>query len=265
MESYMPAAKSDKNVANKKASKALAVAKLDVVFSGPLLFVPEIANGNIAGVEVYSPCNGHPVGAVFLPGVFFTDAELDAPETENWPDSRSLSLLDPHSHSVHLTQSEKHTRFPAASIPDTNHKVKSGRRLSADWEVSIAIHGQLSGWTSHRLYPVTAGMYYGSDAPASATVTTLQRLSYASVGGGELRGVSPEQSEYFSANLAQGGTLIVEGETPYQSSLLHERHAIDALAKLAGLNLHLTINAPIAGRMRLQGKDDPCYNSIIVV
>jgi hypothetical protein len=261
----MPAAKSDKKVEKHESHKSKTPAQLDIVFSGPLLFVPEVSNGNITGVEVYSPCNGHPVGAVFLPGFFFTDEELDAPESENWPDSQSLSLLDPHSYSVHLTQSGEHAPFQAASIPDTNHKVKPGRRLSADWEVSIAIHGQITGWTSHRQYPVTTGMYYGSDAPTGATITTVQRVSYAAVNVGELRGVSPEQSEYFKTSLSNGGTLIVEGETPYRSSLLHERHAIDALAKLAGLNLHLTINAPIAGRTRLQGKEDPCYNSIIVV
>lgn len=256
-----PAKKAKKNIHD----ESLAGFRLDFIFSGPLLFVPEIQDENIVGVEVYSPSNGHPVGAVFLPKVFFSDQELDDPKSDNWPESGSFSLLDPHSYLLRLTQTGKATSFSPSLIPDTNHKVKGGRKMSGYWEIAFKLTGQLSRWSTHRLSPVTGGMYYGSDSPAGPTVASVQRLSYAHVTDGDFCGLGPEQTAYLSANLKHGGTLIVEGETPYQSTLLHERQAIDALAKLAGLNLHLTSTAPIAGRSRLQGKVAPCLNSVIVL
>ena len=70
------------------------------VFAGPLLFIPEVTDGNIGEVEVFAPCNGHHVGAVFVPGVIFTDAELDDPKGKRWPEPESFSLLDPHRYAV---------------------------------------------------------------------------------------------------------------------------------------------------------------------
>ena len=259
----MPAAKSKKK-SPKKSPKPSAIGRIDIVFSGPMLFVPTVSDSNITGVEVYSPRNGHPVGAVFLPGVFFSDAELDTPPSKKWPESSSFSLLDPHSYTINLTQAGERVPFPLTSIPETNHRVKPGRKLSGDWEIAIGVHGQLSEWRSHRHLDVTKGLYYGSDSPRSATVAGMQRLTYSSVTEVEFCGVSPEPTEYLSSNASRGGTLIVEGETPYQSTLLHERQAIDALAKLAGLNLHLTAPAPIAGRTHLMSHTTPCKHCIIV-
>jgi hypothetical protein len=219
---------------------------LDIVFGGPLLFVPNVEDGNVTGVEVYAPRNGHPMGAVFLPGVWFTDAELNDPECERWPESTSFSLLDPHSYAIELTQQGKKAQraFPVAAIPETNHKVKPGRRLSGDWEVAISINGQLSGWSSHRLADVKEGIYGGSDAPISKSVAAMHRLTYTTVAGAEFHGAAKEHKEYVRANVLKGGSLIISGETPYQSSLLHERQAVSALAKLAGLDLHLLATAP---------------------
>lgn len=247
------------------SDKLPASFQIDIVFSGPLLFVPELQDGNVIGLEVYSPCNEHPVGATFLPGTFFTAEELDDPESENWPEPRNFSLLDSHSYLLRLTQNKRQVSFPVASIPESNHKVRAGRRLSGDWHVALRVIGQLSSWSTHRLHPVSEGMYYGSDRPTGPTVATLQRLSYADVTGMETHGLGSEQTEYLRTNLQSGGTLIIEGEAPYQSTLLHERNAIDALAKLAGLNLHLMISAPIAGRTRLQGKVYDCLNSVIAI
>lgn len=256
-----PAKKAKKNIYD----ESLASFRLDFIFSGPLLFVPEVQDGNIVSVEVYSPSNGHPVGAVFLPKIFFSDRELDDPESDNWPDSGSFSLLDPHSYLLGLKQTGKVSSFSSSLIPDTNHKVKGGRKMSSHWEIAFKLTGQLSRWSTHRLSQVAGGMYYGSDSPDGSTVASVQRLSYAHVTDGDFSGLGPEQTAYLRENLKKGGTLVVEGETPYQSTLLHERQAIDALAKLAGLNLHLTSTAPIAGRSRLQGKIVPCLNSVIVV
>jgi len=259
----MPAAKAAKKV-NKKNAKTSTAGRLDIVFSGPLLFVPAITDGNITSVEVYSPCNGHPVGAVFLPGVFFSDKELDSPPSRKWPEASSFTLLDAHSYTINLSQAGERLPFPLASIPEENHRVKSGRKLSSDWEVAIGVHGQLSEWRTHRPFNVTKGLYYGSDSPTTATVAGMQRLIYSGVTGVEFCGASPEPTEYLGSSAHKGGTLIIEGEIPYQSTLLHERLAIDALAKLAGLNLHLMASAPIAGKTRLMGHFKPCLNSIIV-
>lgn len=247
------------------ADKSPVPADFDIVFSGPLLFVPEIRDRAVASLDVYCPCNGHPVGAVFLPEVFFSDADLDAIESKNWPESSSFSLLDPHSYLIQLTHASPQTPFPLTAIPDSNHKVKAGRKLSGDWHITFHIIGKLARWSSHRLRPVSEGMYYGSDRPAGPTVASLQRLSYKQVLNAQAHGLGPQQTDYLHANFRRGGTLIVEGETPYQSTLLHERQAIDALAKLAGLNLHLTISAPVARRTMLQGHVIDCLNSVIAV
>jgi hypothetical protein len=245
--------------------KSPASFKVDLVFSGPLLFVPEVRDGAVASLEVYAPCNGHPVGAAFLPGTYFSDADLDAIEGDNWPESSSFSLLDPHSYLIRLTQATGQAPFPLGSIPESNHKVRAGRKLSGDWHIAFQVIGQISQWSSHRLHTVSEGMYYGSDRPTGPTVATLQRLSYLNVVDAEIHGLGPQQTEYLHANSSRGGTLIIEGETPYQSTLLHERQAIDALAKLAGLNLHLTTSAPIGRRTMPQGHILDCLNSVIAV
>jgi len=177
---------------------------LDIVFGGPLLFVPAIQNGNITDIEVFSPRNGHPVGATFLPGVWFTDAELNDPKSERWPEPESFSLLDPHSYAIDLTQtSEGQSAFPGSAIPETNHRVKPRRRLSGEWDVAISVIGQLSGWSSLRLSEVKEGFYLGSDAPrVGATVSVMHRLTYKGVTGAEFCGASPQAKEYLSANVA---------------------------------------------------------------
>ena len=240
-------------------------ATLDIVFCGPLLFVPGVESGSIASVEVYAPQNGHPIGAVFLPGIRFSDAELNDPLAERWPAPESFSLLDPHSYSIALEQTGKPRPFPVSSISATNHKVKAGRRLSHAWDVSVGISGKLSAWTSHRVIAIAEGMLGGSDAPTVASVTNTQRLTYEGVKAAHFHGIAKPQQEYLNANIAKGGTLIVLGEVPYQSSLLHERRAVDALAKLAGLDLHLLHTGPVTSVARVTGHREPCGFSTILV
>ena len=259
------------NQAESKKSKKKAAStagQLDILFSGPLLLVPAVSGGNITGVEVFSPCNGHPVGAVFVPGVLFSDAELNDPQCERWPGAESFSLLDPHSYSIDLTQDQpkkgKARPFPASAIPETNHKVKPGRRLSGDWEVAITVKGKLSGWGSHRLFRVTDDLYIGADAPKSPTVASMHRLTYTGVTAAEFCGAAAAPREYLRANIAKGGTLIILGEIPYQSTLLHERRAIDALAKLAGLDFHLVATEPAPHKARLMMHTSDCGSSIVV-
>jgi hypothetical protein len=262
----MPADKKSKSK-KKKLGEKTTEARLDVVFAGPLLFVPEVTNGNIGGVEVFGPCNGHHVGAVFLPGVIFTDTELDDPKCKRWPEPESFSLLDPHSYVIELTQTAETTQtpIPVASIPDTNHKIKPGRRLSGDWNFAILVKGQLSGWTSHRRAKVTEGMFHGADAPQVGTTTSSQhRLTYKGVEKVDLLGASSQARAYLRDNSAKGGTLIVIGEIPYQATLLHERRAIDAIAKLAGLELHLAETQPNPYQTRLMNHIIACGLSIIV-
>ncbi len=238
------------------------------MFVGPLLFIPEINQGNVASVEVYSPRNGHPIGATFVPGVIYSDAELDDPESERWPAMESFSLLDPHGYSIELTQTSPRrnagTSFPASAIPATNHKVKGGRKMTHAWDVAVAVRGQLSGWSSHRLIEYREGIYVGSDAPTT-TVSTSHRLTYEGVTGAEFCGASAEAKEYLKANISKGGTLIIVGEIPYQSSLLHEREAVSSLAKLAGLDLHLAAVTPPVSRARVTGHLIACGFSVVMV
>jgi len=262
----MPTSK-NKPKGKKNTSKSKSTtAQLDIVFGGPLLFIPSASDGNISSVEVFSPNNGHPIGAVFLPGVLFTDAELNDPECERWPRPDSFSLLDPHSYAIDLVQQsgKKNQPFALTAIPETNHKVKPGRRLGGNWEVAIAVNGQLSVWESHRLTTLKDGHYHGSDAPAK-TVAAMHRLTYTGVSEADFHGLSNEPKEYLRANISKGGTLIIMGEIPYHATILHERQAIDALAKLAGLNLHLTAAAPAPPVTRLMEHVGPfCTHSIIL-
>ncbi|WP_263350046.1 hypothetical protein [Acidicapsa acidisoli] len=241
---------------------------LDVVFGGPLLFVPAVTDNNVTGVEVYSPCNGHPVGAVFLPGVWFSDAELQDPKCERWPEPESFSLLDSHSYTIDLKQELARKgndgAFPVSSIPDTNHKIRPGRKLSHEWSIHIAVNGQMSNWTSPCLADVKPGLFHGSDSPTTSKVALTHRLTYTGVTGAEFCGVSTEAKEYLKANISKGGTLIVLGELPYHSTLAHERQAIDALAKLAGLDLRLLATTPTPKATKVMSHVDPCYHSIVV-
>ena len=264
----MPVLKNSKKTKKNKSESTSTSGQLDILFVGPLLFVPAVAGGNITGVEVFSPCNGHHIGAVFLPGVLFSDPELDDPKCERWPEPETFSLLDPHSYLIDVTQQTKKPQrpFPVASIPENNHKVRPGRRLSSDWDVSIAVNGQLSRWSSHRLSKVTEGLFHGADTPTTEATASLHRLSYAGVTAVDLFGAPSEPRAYLRTNIAKGGTLIVGGEIPYQATLLHERRAIDAIAKLAGLELHLAETAPSPYATRLMNHTGmPCGHSVILV
>jgi hypothetical protein len=263
----MPALK-NKPKGKKSVSKSKSTtAQLDIVLGGPLLFIPSASDGNINAVEIFSPNNGHPIGAVFLPGVLFTDAELNDPECERWPRQDSFSLLDPRSYAIDLVQQpgKKARPFALSAIPETNHKVKPGRRLGSNWEVAIAVNGHLSAWASHRLITVKEGYYHGSDAPTTV-VAGMHRLTYTGVSEADFRGLSNEPKEYLRANISKGGTLIIMGEIPYHATLLHERQAIDALAKLAGLNLHLMATTPAPPLTRLMDHTGSplCGHSIIL-
>jgi hypothetical protein len=262
----MPVSKSRLKNDKKSKSSSSSGAQIDVVFVGPLLLVPEVSKGKISGVEVFSPCNGHPIGALFVPGVLFSDEELNDPACERWPDAQGFSLLDAHSYSIDLTQSSSKARktLPVSSIPGTNHKVRPGRRLSSDWNLAIAVKGSLSRWSSHRLSQVGEGLFHGADTPKSEATASLHRLSYKGITSADLFGAAREPREYLQANAQKGGTLIVIGEIPYQSTLLHERQAIEAIAKLAGLDLHLAETSPRPFRTRMMSHVASCGHSIIL-
>jgi hypothetical protein len=263
----MPVTKKSSKAKGSDAKASSKGAQLDVIFNGPLLFVPSVKDGNVTEVEVYSPRNGHPMGAVFLPGVWFTDAELDDPQSARWPEAESFSLLDPHSYAVEVTQRSKKPvpPFPVTSIPATNHKIRPGRRLSHEWDVVISVKGWLSGWGSHSLMDVTGGVYGGSDAPMTDLVARTHRLSYKGVTHAEFCGAAKEHCEYLRSNISQGGSLLIQGEVPYHASLLHEREAVSSLAKLAGLDLHLLTVAPTARRTHVMNHvSSPCVNSVIL-
>ena len=261
----MPVSNKPGKRTKKSKVKPAAESHIDIVFAGPLLLVPSISEKKIASVEVFSPLNGRPIGAIFVPGVLFSDAELDDPKCERWPDAESFSLLDPHSYAIEVTQNKKEagSAISASAIPQTNHKISPGRRLSPDWQVAIAVRGNVSRWSSHRLTRTT-GLFHGADTPTAETAASLHRLSFQGVKGVDFPGAAKEPRDYLQANAGKGGTLIVIGEIPYQSTLLHERKAIESIARLAGLDLHLAETNPKSYQTRLMGHITSCGLSIIV-
>ena len=92
----------------------------------------------------------------------------------------------------------------------------------------------------------------------------MHRLTYAGVTAADLYGAPSEPRAYLRANAAKGGTLIIIGEIPYQATLLHERRAVDAIAKLAGLELHLAETAPLSFKSRLMDHISGCGLSIVL-
>lgn len=250
----------------KKVTAKSSNSRLDILFAGPVLLVPDVKENIVAGVEVFFPVNDHPIGAVFMPAQHFSDAELEDPQCERWPGPETFSLLDPHSYQVEITQKPggKKQRLAAARLPEKNHLVRPKRRLSSDWTLAVAVSGQMSGWTSHRYSPVTHGQYLGADVPKVDTTAAMHRLTFDGVIAADFHGASAEARSYLRENIRQGGTLIVVGEVPYQPSLRHERKAIDALARLAGLDLHLAETAPAAYKTRLAHHTTNCGLSVIM-
>jgi hypothetical protein len=259
----MPAPKTGAATTAQKKDRSTE-GKLEIIFGGPLLFVPEIAGKTIASVEVFFPANGHPVGAVFLPETCFSDEELNNPACERWPEPSSFSLLDPHSYSIDLTQSGRGKSLPYARIPATNHMIRPGRRLSDAWEIAIAVRGRLTGWSSHRHSRMTDDLYAGADKPASETIAAMHKLTFESVMSAEFHGAGSHPRTYLREEAHRGGSLIILGEIPYQSTLQHERRAIEALARLAGLDLHLADTDPQPHRSRLMNHIANCGHSIVI-
>jgi len=56
----------------------------------------------------------------------------------------------------------------------------------------------------------------------------------------------------------------VIGEIPYQATLLHERQAINAIAKLAGLEFHLAETTPKPYQTRLMTHIEYCTGAVIL-
>ena len=61
-------AKSSRKAKDRAGKRPLNGVRIDLLFSGPLLYVPEVKDEQVRSLEVYSPQNGHMIGAVFLPG-----------------------------------------------------------------------------------------------------------------------------------------------------------------------------------------------------
>jgi len=93
----------------------------------------------------------------------------------------------------------------------------------------------------------------------------MQRMTYLEVNGAEFWGLSPEPKSYLRANSSAGGTLIIQGEIPYLATAAHERGALDALAKLAGLDVHLVANTPQPNIGQVTGHIVACMFSTVLV
>lgn len=235
-----------KAVKVQKAGKSKAAAsQLDIVFDGTWVIVPQIANGKIIGVDVYSPTCGHPQGVTFAAGL----------SPNPWPNQDAFYQLDNHSHSLRIKRSNGSTAgMPVTGIdPKVNHIVNIARPIGSNWDLMVSINIGPDEWTSSdTVDPNTTDAhgnpvpcFVGDDAP-TAQVSSLQTLSFQGVTSAVLLGAPSKVQALLPSPWSGEGSLIFEDEIPYIPSIQHERAAIVAVANLAGLDL--TMNYPLPAR-----------------
>jgi hypothetical protein len=256
-------------------SAAASVSQLDVVFDGTWVIVPRVdGNNNIAGVDIFSPACGHPLG------VYFAN-ELDP---NPWPQPTGFYMLDPHSYTLSI---QRGSRAPAgmaiASINQSvNHCLEIKRPIASNWDLLLSINAGPDKWTSgDTIVPQTSdahgntvNCFRGQDSP-TGKISSLQTLSFTGVNAVALSGAPATVQGLFPAPWSGNGSLIFEDEIPYIPTLQHERSAIFAMANLAGLDLALDYPLPAppvppapaaSGRIRQRlHTGGPCGHSLIVM
>lgn len=226
------------------SSSASAASQLDVVVDGTWVIVPSVdANKDIIRVEVYSPSCGHPHGAYFV-------SQLNP---NPWPGPFSFYLLDNHSHLINIRRgSAGPAGMPVTGIDQTgNHCIAGGRPMSGSWDLMLSIAAGPDAWvSSDTILPQTndpkgntVNCLSGADAPAGK-VSGLQTLSYIGVTEVELCGMPTAVQALLPSPWSGSGSLIFEGDVPYNPTMTHERAAFTAMASLAGLDLVLDYRLP---------------------
>jgi hypothetical protein len=226
------------------ASSPAASPQLDIVFDGTWVLVPSAnAEGNITGVDVYSPSCGHPHGA------YFTNQLNPDP----WPGPFSFYLLNDHSHTIAIQRaSGKQVGMPVKNIDQkANHCLVRNRLMGAGWDLQVSVTCGPDAWeSSDTIVPRTtdpAGnpvpCLSGADAPTDK-VSGLQTLSFTGVTAVEFCAAPAKIQALFPKPWSGSGTLIFEGEVPYLPTIQHERSAYTAMANMVGMDLALNFPLP---------------------
>jgi hypothetical protein len=89
----------------------------------------------------------------------------------------------------------------------------------------------------------TVNCLSGKDTPAGK-VSGLQTLSFYGVTGVEFCGAPVAVQAQFPDPWSGSGSLIFEGDVPYNPTMEHERASFSAIADLAGMDLRLDFSLP---------------------
>ena len=226
------------------SSPAANSPQLDVVIDGTWVIVPSVnAAGNIIGIDVYSPACGHPHGAIFVNQI----------NPNPWPAPQAFYMLDNHSLYLAIQRPSGSAGMPVSGIDKTvNQCLPQKRPLGTGWDLMIAIGAGPDAWTSaDTVLPQTTDpssgktvpCFSGKDAPAGK-VSSLQTLSYKGVTGIDFCGAPAALQATLPSPWSGSGSLIFEGEVPYQPTIQHQRLAYDAMAALAGMDIALNYPLP---------------------
>jgi hypothetical protein len=218
--------------------------QLDVILDGTWVIVPSVdTNGSITGVDAYSPACGHPHGATFV-------SEINP---NPWPTPASFYLLNDHGHFLSIQRgSSQKAGMPVSRIDQTiNHCLAGGRPRGGNWDLMISVNAGPDAWaSSDTILPQTidqagntVNCLSGGDAP-TAKVSGMQTLSFYGVTGAELCGAPAAVQASIPTPWTGSGTLIFEGDVPYNPTMEHERAAFTAMADFAGMDFRLDFSLP---------------------
>ncbi len=259
-------------------SSAASASQLDLVFDGTWVYVPSLdANGNIAGVDVYSPDCGHPHGAIFV-------NQLGPFTVANWPQPSALYMLDEHGHTLNIQRgAASQTGIPVSGINTAiNHCVTAARPMGGNWDLMISIKAGPNAWvSSDTVVPQTTDSFgnivpcfSGKDIP-TGKVSALQTLSFLGVTGVAFCGAPSTLQALLPAPWSGSGSLIIVGELPYIPTIQHTRGAYIAMSKLAGLDLIMNYPLPRVPAAAAAAASNPihpmvhtgqnCSNALIVL
>jgi hypothetical protein len=254
------------------SNPAATSSQLDVILDGTWVILPSVdASGNIISIDAYSPSCGHPHGALFVNQI----------DPNPWPGPFSFYLLNDHSHLLNIQRGGRAPAgMPVSGIDQTiNHCLAKGRPVAGNWDLMLSIAAGPDAWaSSDTILPQTTdsagstvNCLSGKDAP-TASVSGLQTLSYVGVTGVELCGAPITVQAQLPAPWSGSGSLIFEGDVPYNPTMEHERAAFTAMANMAGMDLRLDFSLPPKTPQTQAGKPMPrihtgsdCTYSLIIL
>jgi hypothetical protein len=213
------------------ASPAAIPFDLHIHFQGAFVFSVKTEGNSsdpaakLAGIEVYVPACGHTHAATINTGGTYM--------LENyWHCIDPVYSATPAPEAMTLGQ--LHQKI-GANTPWT----PGNRPIAGGWEVAFALPKPPNDWQCDLLVPGAASCFSGNDAgiiPASAAIEQI--LIYKQV-----LPTSKFHGACFPVNLIATEGRVVDlyltSESPYIPTRQHERRAVDAVAKLLGLDLML--------------------------